>query len=114
MVALTVIASFALCHAGLVALSLAMDRHYHQVWRRHASRAQRQLYRLGGVLLLLVSVICAVVVWGKSVGAVAWLGILSAVALPLIFLLPYSPRAAFGSGVLGAAIGLLAMAFVIF
>jgi hypothetical protein len=98
------IASFALCYAGLSGLCLAMDKHHRQALRRSGSAAgARGLRAIGGVLLAL-SGVYSVIAWGASVGPIAWFGMLSAAAVLIVVLLPYAPRA-LAHGAVGAGVG---------
>jgi hypothetical protein len=106
------IASFALCYAGLSGLCLAMNRHHQQVLRRPASAAWTRGLRAAGWGALALSVLCAGAGWGASVGMVVWFGILSVAALAIVVLLPYAPRGVFRGGVSAAAVGLLSMAWM--
>lgn len=94
MMTLSLVGSFAAAYAGLIALSLAMDRHYRQLcpYRAPPSTVGRHLLRTAGWGLLALSVSLAMQTWGKSVGIVAWFGVLTACILLLAWLLPYRPR----------------------
>jgi hypothetical protein len=108
-----IIASFALCYAGLSGLCLAMDRHHQQVLQRRGSAVWTRSLRAIGWVLLALSGLCCVVGWGVSVGVVAWSGILSAAALAIVVLLSYAPRAVARGAVSAAAIGLVMMVWVV-
>lgn len=86
--------SFAAAYTGLIALSLAMDRHYRQLCPQRAppSAVARHLWRTAGWGLLALSVALALQTWGKSVGIVAWFGVLTACLLLLVWLLAYRPH----------------------
>jgi hypothetical protein len=87
--------SLALAYAGMAGLGFAMDRHYEQLTRsRETPPRHRVLLRVGGAVLLVAAAVPCVIAWGATVGPVAWLGFLSAGALPLALMLPYRPRAA--------------------
>jgi hypothetical protein len=104
----------ALAYAGMAALSLAMDRHCEQLTGlREVPVRLRMSLRLAGTALLAAALVPCVMAWGASVGTVAWLGLLSAGALPVALLLPYRPRGAAGLAVLSAVAGCagLALAF---
>lgn len=105
----TVFAGFltlTLTYAGMALLCLAMDRHHQQVWGSEPSRGQRLGLRSGGALLLALALLPCVAAWSATVGVVLWLGFLSAGALPLVFLLPYAPRATAWSALLLAPLAL--------
>lgn len=83
----------ALAYAGMAALSFAMDRHHEQLTRRREVPVRlRVSLRMGGTVLLAAAAVPCVSAWGATVGTVAWLGLLSACALPVALLLPYRPR----------------------
>ena len=96
---------FALAYAGMACLSFAMDRHHEQLTRGREVPARRRIVlRAMGAVLLAASVVPCVMAWGPTVGPVAWLGFLSAGALPVALLLPYRPRAvAWGAGAAAVA-----------
>lgn len=84
----------ALAYAGMACLSFAMDRHHEQLTcGREVPARRRAALRVLGALLLTAAVVPCVLAWGPTVGPVAWLGFLSAGALPVALLLPYRPRA---------------------
>ncbi|MBK1680952.1 DUF3325 domain-containing protein [Rhodocyclus tenuis] len=83
---------FFTCYAGLLALSLAMDRHHAQVLRGKPGRSRRLALRLAGWGLLGLALWLCSLAWGWAIGPVAWFGLLSAAAFGLVFLLPYAPR----------------------
>jgi len=89
------LAALGLCHAGMTALSLAMRRHYRQIRGKiEPSPASRLSLRGAGWLQLVVSMGVCLYAWGSSVGAVAWMGVLTAASLIVILQLSYVPRMA--------------------
>jgi uncharacterized protein DUF3325 len=100
--------SFALAYAGFTAVCLAMDRHARHVSRRPPARRTATLLRAGGYGLLALAAVPCVRALEGSTGLVMWLGVLSAAALSLIFLLPYAPRLA---AALAVVAPLVALAF---
>lgn len=85
--------ALALCHAGMLAICVAMHRHYEQLTgQRTAPRAQRWQLRVLGACLLLSALGVCVRAWGGSAGAVLWLGMASAGALWVALGLAYAPR----------------------
>ena len=70
-----------LTYSGMACLSLAMPRHYDQIWGRDPSASHTRVLRGAGVLLLALALLPCVGLWGNTVGVVAWLGWLSAGAL---------------------------------
>lgn len=91
MSALSLLPAFVLGFAGLAALALAMDRHHRQVWPRGLPRHRRVLWRLAGVAGLLASFAVCAAQAGWAVGAVLWLGLLSAAAPMVTLVLSYRP-----------------------
>jgi hypothetical protein len=83
---------FFTCYAGWFALCLAMDRHHAQVLHGKPPHSRPQLLRRLGWTLLGVALWLCTRTWGWAIGPVAWLGLLSAAAMGLVFLLPYAPR----------------------
>jgi hypothetical protein len=104
------VCALALAYAGMAGLCLAMDRHHNQVWRRDAAPAMARRLRGGGALLLALALWPCLAGWGASVGALLWLGALSAGALALPPLLAYAPRLVPRSAALAVAVALLALA----
>lgn len=97
--------AFTLVFAGFVALSLAMDRHHRGVFKKMPSKPLKHLVRCVGLTLVAAGWSFSVVVWGGSVGTVAWLGIMTVAAVGVTLLHTYTPRAV---PWLGAAAPLLA------
>lgn len=92
--ALAASATLALCYAGMASLSLAMDRHHGQIWRRDPAPPARWLLRGCGWLLLALAAWPCLRGWGASIGAVVWAGSLCAGALAYVLMLAYHPRTA--------------------
>lgn len=103
--------AFSLALAGMAALALAMDRHHEQLTgARDVPVRRRMVLRGAGALLLAASALPCLAAWGPTVGAVAWLGWLSAGALAAVALISAAPRwAARTAGLLaaGAVLGLV-------
>ena len=93
-----------LCYAGFVALCLSLDRHHGELLHSKPTPIRRLGLRLGGWLLLIVSIWPAVFAAGWSQGLVQWCAVLMLSALLLVLLLPYRPRLA----LILAGLGLLA------
>jgi hypothetical protein len=85
---------FLLCYGGFTALCLSMDRHHGELLGRKPSARRRQGVRIGGWLLLALSLWAAVSAAGWGVGLVQWFAVLMLSALLLVLLLPYRPRLA--------------------
>lgn len=100
-----IVLALALAYAGLAALCLAMDRHHAQLLQREPTALSRRLLRLAGWPLLLLAAWPCVALWGASIGAVVWAGMLSVAGLLLVLLQGCRPRIAAWT-----AFALLAMA----
>lgn len=90
-----------LCYGGFAALCLSMDRHHVDLLGRKPSTRRRHLMRLGGWLLLALSLWAAVSATGWGLGLVEWFAVLMMSALVLVLLLPYRPRLALALATLG-------------
>jgi hypothetical protein len=82
----------ALSYNGLLALCLAMPKHYRQVFARSPGNTPVHLFRLGGGLSLSTSLAAAGATNGWSFGPVEWIGMVAVTGLALVFMLPYVPR----------------------
>ena len=91
---------YLLAWGGFTLLALAMDRHHRQMRpaSRPCPRRSRPCLRLGGAMLLALSLAAAIRVAGPTTGPVLWVAILSAAALTLIVLLAWRPRWALYAG----------------
>jgi hypothetical protein len=102
------ILAFALAYAGLLALCLSMDRHHQELMGRRPQPPRRYALRGLGWALVALSAWPCVAAWGWAMSPVGWLGLLTAAALPLVFLLPYAPRLAIWLGPALPALAFLA------
>ena len=87
------IAAGGIAYAGLTTLCAGLDRHYRQLRpnRTGFSPHQHLLVRIGGWLLLGLSLWISIFAWGPGIGWVAWFGILSAMTVLLVLQLTYTP-----------------------
>ena len=85
---------FGLLYCGLAALSMAMDRHYKQVWGEKPTASLRHILRITGWALLGVSFWISFQSWERGIGSIAWFGILTVAAFTFILLLTYRPKMA--------------------
>lgn len=85
--------SWLLALAGFAALALAMDEHHEWLLGVPPAPARRLTLRLLGGGLLAVSFLAAISPWGVGLGTVAWCGLLTAAAGPLVLARTYGrPR----------------------
>ncbi|WP_294255774.1 DUF3325 domain-containing protein [uncultured Comamonas sp.] len=100
-----IVCVLALCLAGVLVLSQAMDRHCDQlVARGEPGPMRRAVLRLVGVALILLALWLCAGLWGAAVGSIFWLGGLSVAALALTWMFAYWP----GPGAVLVAMGGLA------
>lgn len=97
--------ALALTYSGFTALSLAMNRHYKQVFATRPSPLQRVVFKASGWALLVVAAWRCLVVFGAANGPIVFLGLISAAGLSLIVLLSYRPGWALGLAVAVPLIG---------
>ena len=90
--------AFCLAYAGFAALSLAMERHYEDVFRRRLPAAHRRMLRFLGWAGLAASLWVCAAVYGWSYGVAEWIGMLAIAGLLLIWVLTYRPAVAMGLG----------------
>ncbi|CAH0276977.1 MULTISPECIES: DUF3325 domain-containing protein [Pseudomonas] len=83
-----------MCYAGFMALCLSTDRHHGELLHSKPTPIRRLGLRVGGWLLLGVSIWPSVLGAGWSQGLVEWCAVLMLSALLLVLLLPYRPRLA--------------------
>lgn len=83
-----------LAYAGFTGLCLSMPRHHDDLLGQKPSERRRQGLKIGGWLLLGLSLGAAVKASGWSFGLVDWFAVLMLSALALVLLLPYRPRLA--------------------
>lgn len=100
--------AFALAYATCIALSLAMSRHFKQVWPNHTlSPRMAVCLRNAGWLLLVSTLIYCTKLEGIAVGLVLLPALLTAAACMLALLLQYAPRIALGLVIAVPLAGLL-------
>lgn len=85
--------SWLLALAGFASLALAMPDHYHWLRGRDPTPPAQRRLRLTGTLLLGGSWLAAAAAWGTGTGSVAWCGLLTISAAPLVLARTYlTPR----------------------
>lgn len=97
--------------AGLVALCLAMQKHFADLLRRKPRPGQLRLLRGAGWLLLLASLVLSVHLRGWAHGLVQWVAVLMAGATVWVFGLPYLPRLLLGLAAVGVVLGPLLVVY---
>ncbi|WDY58820.1 DUF3325 domain-containing protein [Pseudomonas sp. PSKL.D1] len=91
--------------AGFVGLCLAMEKHFHELLGRKARPAQLRALRVGGWLLLALSLFQAVHLRGWAHGLVEWSAVLMAGVTLWVFGLPYQPRLLLGLAAVSLVLG---------
>ncbi len=115
-----VLAALGAAVSGWIALSLAMSRHWQNLYGRgtEPSKQQSRALQAAGAAGLLVSNPVCLFIWGGAQGWIAWLGLLTAMALAAAWVLSYAPRKAnmlaagcalFAGGALACGIALHAL-----
>ena len=97
--------------AGLVALCLAMQKHFTDLLGRKPRPGQLRLLRSAGWLLLLASLILSVHLRGWAHGLVQWAAVLMAGATVWVFGLPYLPRLLLGLAAASLVLGPLLVVY---
>jgi len=85
-------ASLCATFAALTAIGLSMDRHQEQMLGRELGADAARAWRAAGWLALPLAAAPCLAAWGASVGAAAWLGVLTGAAMGVGLLLTYAPR----------------------
>ncbi|MGE8321732.1 MAG: DUF3325 domain-containing protein [Pseudomonas sp.] len=97
--------------AGLVALCLAMQKHFVDLLGRKPRPAQLRLLRSAGWLLLIASLLLSVQLRGWAHGLVEWTALLMAGVTLWVFGLPYQPRLLLGLAAISVVLGPLLAVF---
>lgn len=98
-----------LSYAGMACLALASERQQRHI-RPAASRrgiSRRAVWRVAGVVMLALSLLISLVAWGAGPGTAGWLGMISAVLMPLILAIAYVPTQVRSSAGVAATAGLI-------
>lgn len=109
---LLALAALAAATAGFTALSLAMERHWEQLYGRGAAlpaRARRGL-RHAGAVGLLASLAACIALRGAAQGWVAWAGVLTLAGITLVLVLGYAARGVARLGWCSGALAMLSLA----
>ncbi|WP_079226575.1 DUF3325 domain-containing protein [Pseudomonas putida] len=91
--------------AGFAALCLAMEKHFSELLKRKPGPAQLRGLRIGGWLLLMLSLVLAVHWRGWAHGLVEWIALLMAGVTLWVFGLPYMPRLLLGLAAVSLVLG---------
>ncbi|HGA2318705.1 TPA: DUF3325 domain-containing protein [Pseudomonas putida] len=97
--------------AGFAALCLAMEKHFGELLECKPSPGQLRVLRIGGWLLLVLSLVLAVHWRGWAHGLVEWVALLMAGGTLWVFGLPYQPRLLLGLAALSLVLGPLLALF---
>ncbi len=112
--ALQILAACAAALGGLIALSLAIDRHHEDAFGRGSSpgRWRRPLQGAGSALLVLSLAAC-LAAQGAVIGWVLWFGALTAAALCTVLVASYFARRAVSVGVAATSLAVPCLAFAL-
>ncbi|HDS1681864.1 TPA: DUF3325 domain-containing protein [Pseudomonas putida] len=91
--------------AGFAALCLAMEKHFSELLKRKPGPGQLRGLRIGGWLLLMLSLVLAVHWRGWAHGLVEWIALLMAGVTLWVFGLPYMPRLLLGLAAVSLVLG---------
>ncbi|WP_060508631.1 DUF3325 domain-containing protein [Pseudomonas sp. NBRC 111124] len=91
--------------AGFAALCLAMEKHFSDLLKRKPGPAQLRALRVGGWLLLILSLVLSIQWRGWAHGLVEWVALLMAGVTLWVFGLPYMPRALLGLAAISLVLG---------
>lgn len=97
--------------AGFAALCLAMEKHFTELLERKPGPGQLRALRVGGWLLLTLSLVLSVQWRGWAHGLVEWIALLMAGVTLWVFGLPYLPRALLGLAAVSLVLGPLLAVF---
>jgi len=86
------IGALVLACAGMVGLSLGLERHYKQLFANKPGTARLRILRAWGWLALGASFLACIAAWGWAMGPVGWLGMISVAGLLWVMLAPYIKR----------------------
>lgn len=84
-------ASLGLAYLGMLGLCLGMARHYRQRYHHPLTPGRGRVLRLAGWSGCLLALAPCLAGWGAAQGVVLWIGLLSAAATGLVFLLAWRP-----------------------
>lgn len=91
------LAAYALAYCSFLILSLAMSKHFQQVFpKKKIAQSQLNIVRAAGWGLLIATLLYCSHLYGWATGLVAALGLMSAAAFVLALILNYAPRLAPG------------------
>ena len=99
--------------AGVVALCLAMEKHFSDLLGRKPRPGQLRLLRSAGWLLLLLSLVLSVHLRGWAYGLVEWTAVMMAGVTLWVFGLPYQPRLLLSLAAASVVLGPLLAVFAV-
>jgi len=87
-----VMMGYTLAYAGMVALSLGMQKHYAQL-NAHAElpSSRKVLFKALGWSLLALALLPVIQGWSLAMGRVIWVGLISVAAINVVLVLAYVP-----------------------
>ncbi|WP_449431225.1 DUF3325 domain-containing protein [Pseudomonas putida] len=97
--------------AGFAALCLAMQKHFVELLGRKPGPGQLFALRIGGWLLLVLSLVLGVQLRGWAHGLVEWVAVLMAGVTLWVFVMPYQPRLLLGLAAASLVVGPLLAVF---
>lgn len=83
--------AFLLALVAMALLSAAMNKHHRQVWGRRPSAALKLVLRVCAAASSALSLVCCAGIYGWSVGAVLWFGLLNLAAILVAMFFTYWP-----------------------
>jgi hypothetical protein len=84
-----ILLAFLTACAAFAGLAMAMPKHHREVFHREPTPRVTLAYRVGGWALLGVSLALSMMGFKASIGAVLWVGLLTAAALVVALALTY-------------------------
>ncbi|WP_027013989.1 DUF3325 domain-containing protein [Comamonas composti] len=95
-----------LAFAGFTLIAATMERHGESLHMPSLGERQLLAWRLGGYVLLAISLLPCLMRWGPSVALAAWLGLLSFAAGALALMFTYFSRHVRHAAALSSLLGL--------
>lgn len=103
--------ALSLAYAGMLGICLSMVRHWQKLVSPDLPENIRRACAPAALVLLGLSCWIAMDLWPVAMGIVAWFGMVSVTGFALLLLLPYQPRLAMSTPLLGLLISAVASRF---